>query len=139
MIEEFIKKFTNKKLEWVRKEDKYFLKDEFLYKVQKEIPLKPSRTGLFLGIEKEGRFNPSLALLELISKHSEKKLFLGKKNEWFFLCGRDIFIKNNKNYQDRDMVLIQNKNDENIGLGRFDKDTMINVFDRGDFLRRERK
>ncbi len=139
MIDEFISQFTEKKIEYIKKGEEYFLQNPFLQHITSTIPFKPSRIGLFLGREKRKNFVPSLALLGLISPFSTKKVFLNEKQEWLFVCKRDIFLKEEPAAYEGH-VLMQNANDENLGLGKIDKKRrlIINILDRGDFLRRER-
>ena len=66
--------------------------------------------GLFLGEEKNKKFISSLALLELLSKESDKKIYLDEKGEWLFVCGRDIFAESisKADFKDKGLVLVQN-------------------------------
>lgn len=101
-------------------------------------------TGIFLGEESSG-FIPSLALLEILAKGTNKKVFISEKAEWLFLCGRDVFedsVTCKHDIKQGELVLVQNQEDENLGYGRVEisgKRIIIrNLLDRGDFLRRER-
>jgi ribosome biogenesis protein Nip4 len=140
-IDTFIKKFTDKKIEYVLRGKTYF----FVHGDNKLLAekLNPLYAGLPLG-ESGEKFKPSVFLLEILSKSTNNKVFVNDKAEWLFLCGRDILpesvVKDNSR---EDVFLIQNKEDENIGLGRkvthSGKSFIKNIIDRGDFLRRERK
>lgn len=104
--------------------------------------------GIPLGLAKEN-FLPSIALLEIISKKSRKKIVINEKAEWLFLCGRDVFGNSVLSHADQkkgDLTLVQNEKDENLGYGKVlesvsDSDHVVvkNLLDRGDFLRREKK
>jgi len=73
-------------------------------------------------------------------------VFVDKKGEWLFLCGRDLMKGSiEKAHATDGLVLVQNQNDENIGLGRVlvvlsdrsqrkDKIVIKNVKNRGEFL-----
>lgn len=94
--------------------------------------------GLSLGIQKKN-FKPSLYLLEKISKLSENKIFINDKAEWLFLCGRDVFLDNVvEDNSSNKLFLVQNCRDENLGLGMKKGNLILNIIDRGDFLRREK-
>ena len=62
------------------------------------------------------------------------------------MCGRDIFDESIVSEIPKELigkhVLVQNENDENLGLGIVkvggSRITIKNVIDRGDFLRREK-
>lgn len=147
MITDFINKFTDKKFEEIKKiRRKYFIVSKKITSIREKIKLNPEAIGTFLGEEKKGRFFPSLALLELLAKQSNRKVFIDKKSEWLFLCNRDVMgqsiIKVNMK---SGLVLVQNEADENLGYGKIvgdinsKDDTIVikNILDRGDFLRRE--
>lgn len=142
MIDQFTKRFTEKKIETTEKDGTLYLRnDEILEKIAK-IPDQPITLSLPLGKEK-GDFKPTLYLLELLSKESENKVFLNDKAEWLWLCGRDAFMESvTKDLSKEKIFLVQNERDENLGLGIKQKSgnkTIIkNLTDRGDFLRRER-
>jgi ribosome biogenesis protein Nip4 len=100
-----------------------------------------------MGEEKMG-FSPSPALLDLVSKFPDaqsKKVFINKKAEWLFLCGRNVLsdsIAKNPNRLSEGIVLVQNENDENLGYGVFKReDTLIikHVLDKGRYLRIDEK
>lgn len=168
----FIQRFTDKTVEdlfntkdVVELKKEYFLADRELCELNKgiekiNINLKAKSIGVYLGGIRKGnvkagedKFQPSLALLEMISKVSSKKIFLNRKVEWLFLCGKDVFEdsivrpdkqdkKSNKHLKKGDSVLVQTKDDENLGYGQVVKQGKVflkNLLDRGDFLRRERK
>ncbi len=134
MIKKFLDKFGFK-IDSVKYGKKHYLVDDSL-----DVDLIPKSIGVFLG-EESKEFKPSLALLELIAKKSDRKIFIDDKAEWLFLCGRSIKKAN----VSEGLLLVQNLRDENLGLGKVvnnlkikDKVVVKNVIDRGDFLRRER-
>ena len=127
-ITSFIKRFTDKKLsehdEIVKIGYKYFLADQELVKLQKQIPEEAESIGIFLGRPNKAKkeFQPSPALLEMLAKLSDKKLFINKEAEWLFLCGRDVFSQNSvKSNIPEGIVLVQNEDDENLGMGKLEK------------------
>ncbi|MBR9691023.1 hypothetical protein GOV08_05050 [Candidatus Woesearchaeota archaeon] len=136
---EYIEKFSTKKLENVGKIGRSsFLINNELKDVIGKVGITPESAGVFLGDEKKG-FNPSLALFERLSEMSDKKVFVDKKAEWLFLCGRDVFEKSvESGFDQKGLVLVQNEKDENLGLGKIHRNLVKNIIDRGDFLRREK-
>ncbi len=141
-LNEFISIFANIAMENVVKHGrKYYDVSPELQVMSDNISSDLFSIGVFLG-EDSGNFIPSLALLEILARQSTRKVFLNKKSEWLFLCGRDVFEQGiiRKNVDDG-LVLVQNEHDENLGYGRLyqkGKDLFVkNILDRGDFLRRE--
>ena len=112
-IDEFSKYFTNEKVEKASKiKNNYFLVSNELDIIKKNIKKEPFSVGLFLGEIKNNKFVPSTNLLDMISKRTNKKVFVNKKTEWLFLCGRDIFGRGiSKANIKKGVVLIQNEKD----------------------------
>ena len=136
-IIEFIKKFTDKDIGKIIKiKNKYFLVNKQVENCIKAIKQPAISAGLMLGHEKNNDFRPSLALLYLLSKVSDRKTIVNKKKEWFFTNGKDLMTKGTTNITEG-LVLVQNKFDENIGLGMIQKKGIKNIIDIGDYLRRE--
>lgn len=148
MISNFIKKLSNAKIEYIKLGNKYYLADEKLLQIDKSIGYEALAIGLFLGEEKEGIFYPSLALLELIAKDSSNKVIVNMIGEIDFIYGKDLKARHIKEvigeFKVGYLKLVQNENDENIGLGKITKNlneegvVLKNKIDRGDFLRREK-
>lgn len=139
----FIKKFTNEKIEFVKDKNKYFLINKYLINEKNKIKFIPENLGLFLGEEKNS-FKPSLALLFLISKKSEQKVFVKDIGELDFIYGKDLrerhIDKTKAEIKKGFFVLIQNENDDNLGYGKIISEKPLkikNLLDRGDYLRRE--
>lgn len=140
-FEEFISLFFEKcPIEDIVQEDnRYYIVPKDVLQLRQKISRSVISMGLFLGEKKLSEFYPSLALIELLSKHSKKKIFLDRKAEWLFLCGRDVFAKSiAKQNVDSGHVFVQNLDDENLGIGRFKNKEVINLLDKGDYLRREK-
>ena len=124
----------------------YYINDD-LRNLRTEIQRDVYSLGIFLGEEKE-RFYPSPALVELISKipdAEKRKVYINKKAEWLFLCGRNVLpesISKNPNHLQEGLVLIQNEGDENLGYGEFKKEDKLiirNLLDKGRYLRLDEK
>ncbi|MBD3259549.1 hypothetical protein GF371_02850 [Candidatus Woesearchaeota archaeon] len=145
-LDEFISVFTEKKFDYIQIKKRAFLADsemiELMEKIREKEGLLPEHIGIFLGEIKKREFKPSLALLELLAEHSDRKVFVNDKAEWLFLCGKDLFKESVTKCNARSgLVLVQNKKDENLGYGRIMRKGRVfamNLLDRGDFLRRER-
>lgn len=107
--------------------------------------------GTYLGKIKEGSLIPSFNLLEMIVQENANKVFVDKRTEWLFICGRDIFkrgVTRRMGQTRKDgLVLVMNSYGECLGYGRMtdapdrEKSNVIieNCLDIGDFLRRERQ
>jgi ribosome biogenesis protein Nip4 len=141
-LELFVKKFTNEKINYVKKGKKYFLINDEVLIVDKLFSEAIS-SGVILG-ESKDNFKPSIYLLELLSRTSRNKVFVNEKSEWLFLCGRDVLPEGILKDNSSDVIfLVQNEKDENLGFGKkvdHGKNRFIkNILDRGNFLRRERR
>ncbi|MBR9675580.1 hypothetical protein GOV05_01075 [Candidatus Woesearchaeota archaeon] len=122
---------------------KLFLLKKDLREVVEIVGEKPKHVGLFLGETKQKNFVPSTSLLELVSKTTSKKLIVDDKAAWLFVCGRDLMhesIKKGLEYHKKSVVLVSDENNNVLGVARIVDDKKIfanNIFDIGDFLRRE--
>ncbi|MCF7866445.1 hypothetical protein K9L67_01385 [Candidatus Woesearchaeota archaeon] len=140
-INEFFKQFSDNKIDFVlKKDDEYFYAEKELLELSKKIP--DCYPGLSLGKEINGVFSPSLFLLELLAEISKNKVFVSKKAEWNFLCGKDLLPENIVIDESKSNIfLVQNKDDKNLGYAKFEEKNgqkiIKNILDRGDYLRRE--
>ncbi|MFP4656885.1 MAG: hypothetical protein ACLFNK_04900 [Candidatus Woesearchaeota archaeon] len=84
-------------------------------------------------------FIPSLWSIDMAAQSDmAKKITLDKRSAWLFLCGRDIFASSLEDERpEKDYVFPMNEQGENLGIGFFDGKMIINLMDKGDFLRRE--
>jgi ribosome biogenesis protein Nip4 len=124
----------------------FLLKDN----LRKHVPEGFYYAGTFLGEVKNGRLVPGFGLLNLITATEAKRVFVDKKTEWLFICGRDVFAegitKTSGTARKWDYVLVLNSHGECLGFGRVVGDlerkrarvAVKNLLDIGDFLRRER-
>jgi ribosome biogenesis protein Nip4 len=131
----------------VEKKSRFYLLNEGLKRFTGEDFLY---AGIYLGEISVRGFIPSFMFLAMVAGTAQKKIYVDQKTEWLFICGRDIFRRgithvtglNKKN----DCVLIMNTFDECLGFGVLtapvdeegENVTVKNVFDVGDFLRREK-
>jgi ribosome biogenesis protein Nip4 len=132
----------------VKKGNRYFLLNEKL----KDFTRRGFfYAGIYLGETKNGRFFPSISLLKMIVEKAANKIVIDRKTEWLFICGRDIFrqgiIKASGSRRKGSFTLVLNIRGECLGFGEItrnldDKGVGVyvkNIFDIGDFLRREKR
>jgi ribosome biogenesis protein Nip4 len=144
LFKKFIGQFTSEDIADVRRVGRNFYKaEQNLWDIKNRINRDIFAVGAYLGEEKQG-FSPSPLLIDMISKFPDtqsKKIFINKKSEWLFLCGRNILpesIVKNPNNLSNGLVLVQNEHDENLGYGLFkQEDTLIikHILDKGKYLR----
>lgn len=127
------------KEEITQEDNRFYLMPPHIKQFKEEVSRSTFSAGIFLGEKKRGVFKPSLTFIELLAKEStEDPVILDKKTAWLFLCGRDVFGKSLEQKPKEGFVFISNKKKENLGLGFYDGKSVLNVIDRGDFLRREK-
>ena len=135
-MKSFIKRFTDRTVlaekDAIKIGTDYFLVTSSQRKLQKR---KPIAIGLFLGGGKT--FKPSINLLNLIKTKTNNRVYLKKNKEWLFVCGKNItdfdgILGHSKH------KLALNRNEEVLGYGEMKQGGLINKFDIGDFLRREK-
>jgi len=136
----FITKFADRKVidksMLYKNNNNYFL---ITPKLKPFTKLKPEAIGLYLGKDVKEQFIPSPNLLNILKDHTKEKIILDEKTAWLFICGRIIFeesVLKTTGMNKRKLVL--NQEGEVLGVAKQIKDFYKNVFDLGDFLRRER-
>ncbi|HNZ87445.1 MAG TPA: hypothetical protein PKK55_02865 [Methanofastidiosum sp.] len=116
-------------------EEVFLVNKSLLSKIQNE---KLDEEIISLGTQ-IGKFHKGNFLLgiesNIIMSPSSKKARLSDKGASLFLYGRDVFIKNLLNTPKKGFVVVSNKREEVIGLGKFDGKMLINILDRGSYLR----
>ena len=147
-FEIFAGKFTEKKIGYVKAGSRYYMADPALLKISRQLGCSVVLYGLFLGEDKGGKFLPSLALLDLLSKESDEKVFVNGIGEIDFLYGKGIKARHIAAVKGSSkagfMKLVQNEHDENLGYGKITAELgsaraeIANLLDRGDFIRREK-
>ena len=134
----------------VKKKNRYYLLNE---KLKRQVPRDFFYAGLYLGKLKGGSFFPSFLLLRMMAESKANKIIVDKKTAWLFICGRDIFkqgiLETKGSKRKGNYTLILNEHDECLGFGKIlrnirkekdaNKVVVRNIFDIGDFLRRERQ
>jgi ribosome biogenesis protein Nip4 len=102
--------------------------------------------GKLLGRTKR-EFMPGASLLRDLSKiEGPKKVWVDNRVGWLFVCGRDIFeekIIRAEGVLDEGACFLVMLGEDCLGYGRiqtqYGRKLMRNIFDLGDFLRRERR
>lgn len=100
--------------------------------------------GTYLGRNRR-RFEPGSPLLQMLAaEEATRKVHLDRDAAWLFVCGRDIFEENIEGVEGAlelggyYLVMFDGRC---VGYGRFETSAGIhvirNLFDLGDFLRRE--
>ncbi|MBI4450611.1 hypothetical protein HY642_01430 [Candidatus Woesearchaeota archaeon] len=130
----------------VKLDQEWYLIGSVLQETIKRTGRKPVYAGQRLG--KDGKvFQPGLDLLQRIAK-AQNTITVTPKAEWLFICGRAVLqpsITALKGSTSKgSLVFVLNRHAECLGIGRIEKDldkegVVENVFNIGDFLRRERK
>lgn len=132
----------------INKKGRIFLVNKNLYEYSK---MDFFYAGLYLGNIKKGKIIPSLYLLSFLSKNKANKVIVDNKTAWLFIYGKNIFSEGILRVDDPlkkgDLTLILNSYDDCLGLGKLlddlnkkstqNKVIIENLFDIGDFLRRE--
>jgi ribosome biogenesis protein Nip4 len=102
-------------------------------------------TGRFLGRDKRVFIPSSILLEELAREPGTRKAHVDRRTGWLFVCGRDVF-EENMGIEGRlrlgELYLVVSEGDC-LGYGRIEEFEgrliLRNLFDLGDFLRRERR
>lgn len=141
-LQKYTKQITSKQIKYTKEKNKYYETNKELLDTISKTKQKPVRHGLLLGTETSTKFKPTLYLIDKLSKTSKNKIYINKKAEWLFICGRDVFSENViKNKSNKKMFFVQNEEDENLGLGIQDtvkgKKIIKNIRDKGKYLRNE--
>ncbi|NMC76540.1 MAG: hypothetical protein GYA60_04520 [Candidatus Methanofastidiosa archaeon] len=116
-------------------EEVFLVKTDVLTKVQNEnLENNLISVGTQIGKFHKGNFLLGIEIHLIIGPKS-KKVKLTEKGTSLFLYGRDVFVKNITNSPKKGFVIVSNKRDEIIGFGKFDGKMLINILDRGSYLR----
>ncbi len=103
-------------------------------------------TGMYLGQNKQ-RFEPSSILLQTVAKEADThKVYVNRETAWLFVVGKDVFDENIVKRTDGVHLggyCLVMFNNQCIGYGRYEssRDLRVvkNLYDIGDFLRREQE
>ena len=117
---------------------KVFLVDEEVLNIVKDIEAQSKVIPYAVGIEigtLEKRFEPSLGLADVIVDYTEEKVVITEEGEKLFSYGRDVFLENIEEGKTVGEKIVMNEKNEVLGLGFFDGDMLVNVIDKGFYLR----
>ncbi len=119
----------------------YFLIDPKLRDLIKNIKLDPFSVGVFLG-ECKKIFKPSIALIKILAKYTDDKIYVNDKSAWLFGCGRDLFPENIIKGSSAKRVIVLNEKKEVLGYAikkrEGNRKIYQNNLDIGNYLRREK-
>lgn len=148
LIQFGIRRFDKGNNEMFVQDNKYYLITSQMHEIINRTK-KPFFAGTYIGKARGRKFFPSVNLLNMMAQNSRNKVWVNDKTAWLFVCGRDIFSggieKSTPCVYKGIITLILNKNNEVLGFGKAvkkltEKGVVIdNIFDIGDFLRREKK
>lgn len=147
-FQSFCRQFTDVELQDVVNIGKrYFFDPEHLLK--RAGNWEVFSVGLYLGEEKR-EFHPTSALIDLLAQHNERRVVVGSKAAWLFLCGRDILmdgVLETGDFDHHKLVFVADHEGNILGYGKIvspynskmrNKIYVKNVLDKGEYLRRER-
>ena len=126
--------------------EEVFLSKSSSEELEKKIELqKVVYCGVKRGTIKDGIFIPGPNFLNDIVPFLDELnyVIVNERAEWLFLCGRDVFKEGIvRKSLSRGNALVLNERMECLGYGKIETNgsqVIKNIFDLGDFLRRERK
>ncbi|MBU7016377.1 MAG: hypothetical protein HXS44_02615 [Theionarchaea archaeon] len=115
-----------------------FLVDEKVLKtandIEAQLKVIPYAAGTEIGMLRE-RFEPSLELADVIADYTKEKVIITEEGEKLFSYGRDVFLENIKEGKIVGEKVVMNEKNEVLGLGFFDGNMLVNVIDKGFYLR----
>ncbi len=79
---------------------------------------------------------PSVDFLQWLASHSKKKINLSKQEEWLFICGRDLPLKQGS--VQTGLVLAINQHNECLGYGEIHNNKLKNLFDIAHHMRKKK-
>jgi len=146
-FQQFCRQFTSKELEHVVKIGKrYFYDPKGLLDAQH---WEVFSVGLFLGEEKR-EFQPTSALIDLLAQHNQKRVVVGSKAAWLFLCARDILMDGVLEpglFDHQELAIVADHEGNVLGYGKVvapfnskmrNKTYVKHILDKGEYLRREK-
>ncbi len=151
-MKEFIQLFTKEKLfdekNILQLRSDYYLVNPELKQILTQTKHTTSFIGIYLGKQKKN-FIPSPYLLKKLAKVTKNKITVNDKGAWMFICRKHIYARSITKFSPKqkfnDLILILNQHNECLGYGKMinkfssKKVAVQNIFDIGDFVRRERR
>lgn len=150
-LQAFVGNFTNKDIFEIKNaekiENRFLLRSDELKSTMQKVGKNAFTAGLILGEMKGTRFFPSAPLIDVIAKHTDNKVIVNRKTAWLYVCGRDIFSQGIVKITAKSgFVIVENELGEALGYGQTmpeaqnkKKVVVKNLFDKGVFLRKERR
>ena len=126
-IDEILK---GKKIIVSERREVYVIKND-TYSTMREMKRDPYSAGLYIGKIKKEKFDLALEGAAKIAPHSEKTVLVNKKQEQVILYGKDVRSKSAikaSGLAEGDRCLIVNKYEENIAIGRIEKDKSFQCY-----------
>jgi ribosome biogenesis protein Nip4 len=111
----------------------YFEVSPEIKQVLDQVPFEAQYAGKLLGSQGRG-FTPSLDLLEYAARNGAQTITVDEKTAFLFTCGRDIL-----QVQVRGFVIVLDFAKRVLGYGKGERGIVKNLWDVGDYLRREKK
>ena len=105
--------------------------------VEENLKMAPYAVGVEVGTLYE-EFEPSLGFADAIADYTKEKAVITEEGEKLFSYGRDVFLENVKVGKTVGEKVVTNERNEVLGLGFFDGEMLINVIDKGFYLRGKR-
>ena len=102
--------------------------------IEKDLKIAPYAVGVEIGNLYE-EFEPSLGFADVIADYTKEKAVITEEGEKLFSYGRDVFLENIKEGKTVGEKVVTNERNEVLGLGFFDGEMLINVIDKGFYLR----
>lgn len=132
--QQFVAQFTDDQIPYVQHGQRLFAQGAQL-DVDAPLVYTTTRYGR---VDRKG-FHPSIAFLDVLAQHTDRKAVVNDKSAWLFICGRNVLKEGIlENPADTGPVLVVNQRGEVLGYGDVQGAGITNKLDRGDFLRRER-
>ena len=107
-----------------------------------EVPQEIKEKNVFYVGQRMGfltdKFYPSLLLLEKLSNYGPK-LKVDKKRAWLFVCGRDLFLKQEQHGFPVGEIVFVFYEDIFLGIGKVEKKMIKNIADIGLYIRAPEK
>lgn len=133
--------FNSKKI-LISERREVFILDKNTGKIAEKIKKDPYSAGLYIGKIKKWKIDLGIEGAALISSHSKNRVTVNSRKEQVILYGGDIFSKstiNGESPSTMDRCLIVNKREESIAIGTIKKEKILNLRDRGYYLRSRRQ
>ena len=135
MINDFTRKFTEEKIDYILIDKRFYLVNEDLSLLLPKIDINCESVGVFLGKMVKTHFVPSLPLIQWIGERTKSLAQIDEKSSWLFICGRDVFNDSILSCSvGKGHVIVQNDKNEVLGYGFKDSKGIANNRHIGEYL-----